>query len=151
MKAYKQVKIGNPLEGKLVKMKMSWVTAYRVNCRPIVLTNNCRIVTKVCNLTLFPLYYIEGVLCGPLHTTEAVEAYKNAIEAAKAQGGTVAFGGKVTLSNKSLFSFSPQQTRDKNIYLFYECLTIAFSNLKGTFVNESHVINKSYVGCSLSY
>ena len=107
MKAYKQVKIGNPLEGKLVKMKMSWVTAYRVNCRPIVLTNNCRIVTKVCNLTLFPLYYIEGVLCGPLHTTEAVEAYKNAIEAAKAQGGTVAFGGKVTLPNKLSFSFSP--------------------------------------------
>ena len=37
----------------------------------------------------------DGVLCGPLHTPEAVEAYKNAIEDAKAQGGTVAFGGKV--------------------------------------------------------
>jgi len=55
VKAYKQVKIGNPLE--------------------------------------------DGILCGPLHTTEAVQAYENAIHAAKEQGGTVAFGGKALGGN----------------------------------------------------
>jgi len=51
VKAYKQVKIGNPLQ--------------------------------------------DGVLCGPLHSTSAVESYKNAIQAAKEQGGTVVSGGNV--------------------------------------------------------
>lgn len=36
----------------------------------------------------------DGVLCGPLHTSSAVEAYTNGIAAAKEQGGTVIQGGK---------------------------------------------------------
>ena len=52
------------------------------------------------------LHFTEGVLCGPLHTTEAVEAYKNAIEAAQAQGGTVAFGGKVSFSYSFFFGLT---------------------------------------------
>lgn len=51
VKAYKQVKIGNPLE--------------------------------------------EGILCGPLHTKQAVEAYTQAIKEAEAQGGKVMCGNKV--------------------------------------------------------
>jgi len=37
----------------------------------------------------------KGVLCGPLHTKQAVKNYQNAIEAAKRQGGKILFGGKV--------------------------------------------------------
>lgn len=51
IKAYKQVKIGNPLQ--------------------------------------------DGILCGPLHSKAGIEEYSEAIEAAKAQGGTVACGGNV--------------------------------------------------------
>jgi len=29
--------------------------------------------------------YLEGILCGPLHTPEAVQAYENAIKAAQEQ------------------------------------------------------------------
>ncbi|GFR63141.1 aldehyde dehydrogenase 7 family, member A1, partial [Elysia marginata] len=36
-----------------------------------------------------------GTLYGPLHNQEAVEKYKTAVEAAKAQGGTVVYGGNV--------------------------------------------------------
>eukprot|EP00741_Cyanophora_paradoxa_P005907 tig00000949_g5725.t1 len=36
-----------------------------------------------------------GVLCGPLHTARAVEAFKGAVAAAKAQGGKVVLGGEV--------------------------------------------------------
>ncbi|XP_057300334.1 alpha-aminoadipic semialdehyde dehydrogenase-like [Hydractinia symbiolongicarpus] len=51
VKAYKQVKIGNPLE--------------------------------------------DGVLCGPLHTKQAVQDYSKAIKDAQAQGGKLVCGGKV--------------------------------------------------------
>ncbi|GAN03260.1 aldehyde dehydrogenase [Mucor ambiguus] len=37
----------------------------------------------------------EGVLCGPLHTKEAVEIYKNALERVKQEGGEIIVGGKV--------------------------------------------------------
>lgn len=37
----------------------------------------------------------QGVLCGPLHTKQAVINYKNAIDAAKKQGGKVLVGGNV--------------------------------------------------------
>jgi aldehyde dehydrogenase family 7 protein A1 len=36
-----------------------------------------------------------NVLCGPLHTQQAVQQYKNAIEQARKQGGKVVFGGNV--------------------------------------------------------
>lgn len=36
----------------------------------------------------------EGVLYGPLHNKQAVENYEKSIADAKAQGGTVAYGGK---------------------------------------------------------
>ncbi|KAI8993502.1 Aldehyde/histidinol dehydrogenase [Pilobolus umbonatus] len=50
-KAYKQVKIGDPLDA--------------------------------------------GVLCGPLHTQDAVEIYKNALESVKKEGGSILTGGQV--------------------------------------------------------
>ncbi|KAG2387954.1 hypothetical protein C9374_000804 [Naegleria lovaniensis] len=37
----------------------------------------------------------SGVLCGPLHTKNAVEQYKNALEQAKKQGGKILYGGNV--------------------------------------------------------
>lgn len=37
----------------------------------------------------------EGVLCGPLHTKNAVKMYAHGIEAIKSQGGKVLTGGKV--------------------------------------------------------
>lgn len=37
----------------------------------------------------------SGVLCGPLHTRQAIEAYKKGIEDVKAQGGEILYGGKV--------------------------------------------------------
>lgn len=49
IEAYKQIKVGNPLE--------------------------------------------EGVLCGPLHTSSAVENYVKTIEAVKAEGGKILYGG----------------------------------------------------------
>ncbi|KAG0256788.1 Aldehyde dehydrogenase 7 member B4 [Actinomortierella ambigua] len=36
-----------------------------------------------------------GTLCGPLHTKQAVEQYRQGIEAVKAQGGKILVGGKV--------------------------------------------------------
>jgi aldehyde dehydrogenase family 7 protein A1 len=41
---------------------------------------------------------IDGVLYGPLHSPQGVELYKKAIEAAKAQGGKIEFGGKVHIT-----------------------------------------------------
>lgn len=37
----------------------------------------------------------KGVLCGPLHTAQAVKSYQSAIVEAKKQGGKVLFGGNV--------------------------------------------------------
>ena len=37
----------------------------------------------------------EGVLCGPLHTRQAIEIFRSTIEKAKQQGGNVLSGGKV--------------------------------------------------------
>jgi len=37
----------------------------------------------------------SGVLCGPLHTKNAIEQYKGALEQAKQQGGKILFGGNV--------------------------------------------------------
>ncbi|RKP20357.1 aldehyde dehydrogenase family 7, member A1, isoform CRA_f, partial [Rozella allomycis CSF55] len=37
----------------------------------------------------------EGVLCGPLHSSRALEAYKKTIENVKSQGGKVIFGNEV--------------------------------------------------------
>ncbi|KAI8341720.1 Aldehyde/histidinol dehydrogenase [Chlamydoabsidia padenii] len=37
----------------------------------------------------------DGVLCGPLHTKEAVETYKTTLENVKRQGGEILVGGKV--------------------------------------------------------
>lgn len=37
----------------------------------------------------------EGVLCGPLHTKDAVGIYKAALESVKSQGGEILVGGKV--------------------------------------------------------
>jgi aldehyde dehydrogenase family 7 member A1 len=37
----------------------------------------------------------DGVLCGPLHTKQAVEHYKQALIDVKAQGGKIIYGGKV--------------------------------------------------------
>ncbi|KAG2230206.1 hypothetical protein INT48_006447 [Thamnidium elegans] len=37
----------------------------------------------------------EGVLCGPLHTKQAVESYKKALEQVKAEGGEIITGGRV--------------------------------------------------------
>lgn len=51
VKAYKQIKIGNPLD--------------------------------------------DGILCGPLHTSQAVKSFEKAVHDAQAQGGKVAFGGRV--------------------------------------------------------
>jgi len=45
----------------------------------------------------------DHVLCGPLHTSNAVQQYKNAIEQAKKQGGRVLYGGNVITSRKGNF------------------------------------------------
>lgn len=37
----------------------------------------------------------DGVLCGPLHTKQAVEIYKNAVEKVKQEGGEIIVGGRV--------------------------------------------------------
>ncbi|CAO3579963.1 unnamed protein product [Absidia cylindrospora] len=37
----------------------------------------------------------DGVLCGPLHTKDAVEIYKSTLENVKRQGGDILVGGKV--------------------------------------------------------
>ena len=37
----------------------------------------------------------SGILCGPLHTPAAVEAFKNGIEQVKKQKGTILHGGSV--------------------------------------------------------
>ena len=41
------------------------------------------------------LFLSEGVLYGPLHNEAAVKNYEQAISDIKAQGGTIAYGGKV--------------------------------------------------------
>ena len=41
--------------------------------------------------------YTEGTLYGPLHSEAAVKNYEDAVSDAKAQGGTIAYGGKVCL------------------------------------------------------
>ncbi|KAJ1912771.1 Alpha-aminoadipic semialdehyde dehydrogenase [Tieghemiomyces parasiticus] len=38
---------------------------------------------------------VEGNLCGPLHTRQAVEQYRRGVEAVKAQGGEILYGGEV--------------------------------------------------------
>lgn len=55
VKAYKQVKVGDPLE--------------------------------------------DGVLCGPLHTKDAVDIYKKTLESVKKQGGEILVGGEVLKSD----------------------------------------------------
>ena len=37
----------------------------------------------------------EGTLYGPLHSKQGVDGYVAAVKAAKAQGGTIEFGGNV--------------------------------------------------------
>lgn len=41
----------------------------------------------------------SGVLCGPLHTSAAVEAYKDTLEKVKQQGGEILYGGEVLGGN----------------------------------------------------
>jgi aldehyde dehydrogenase family 7 protein A1 len=41
------------------------------------------------------LFNTDGILCGPLHTKQAVENYKIAINQIKDQGGKILYGGKV--------------------------------------------------------
>ena len=43
----------------------------------------------------FNSYCSDGVLYGPLHSEAAVKNYEQAISDAKAQGGTIVYGGKV--------------------------------------------------------
>ncbi|KAG1138885.1 hypothetical protein G6F37_008835 [Rhizopus arrhizus] len=55
----------------------------------------------------------DGVLCGPLHTSQAVKVYQDVLEKVKAQGGQVVVGGRV-LSEGSLKSgnfVEPTMTR----------------------------------------
>jgi aldehyde dehydrogenase family 7 protein A1 len=42
----------------------------------------------------------QGVLCGPLHTKSAVEAYEKALKDIKAQGGEILYGGEVIKSGE---------------------------------------------------
>lgn len=55
----------------------------------------------------------KGVLCGPLHTKEAVEIYKQALERVKAEGGEIIVGGRVIDSGplKSGNFVEPTMTR----------------------------------------
>lgn len=41
--------------------------------------------------------YIDGTLYGPLHSQQGVDQYFAALEEAKAQGGKIECGGKVSL------------------------------------------------------
>ncbi|KAI7883866.1 aldehyde dehydrogenase [Lichtheimia hyalospora FSU 10163] len=41
----------------------------------------------------------SGVLCGPLHTSAAVEAYKDTLEKVKQQGGEILYGGEALGGN----------------------------------------------------
>ncbi|KAL0477858.1 aldehyde dehydrogenase [Acrasis kona] len=45
----------------------------------------------------------KGVLCGPLHTKDAVKQYQAAIQEAKQQGGKILFGGNVLEMNGGNF------------------------------------------------
>lgn len=38
---------------------------------------------------------IEGILYGPMHSEVAVQKFEQAVREVKAEGGTVAYGGKV--------------------------------------------------------
>lgn len=45
----------------------------------------------------FFFVYIDGTLYGPLHSQQGVDQYFAALEEAKAQGGKIECGGKVSL------------------------------------------------------
>lgn len=47
---------------------------------------------------MLDMYFSAETLYGPLHSKQAVEAYKNAIAEAVKQGGKVECGGKVGTS-----------------------------------------------------
>ena len=54
------------------------------------------------------------MLYGPLHNEAAVKNYEQAISAAKAQGGTIVYGGKVHMHVKkyvTVYTFSRLGTR----------------------------------------
>ncbi|RKP01521.1 hypothetical protein CXG81DRAFT_18691 [Caulochytrium protostelioides] len=53
---------------------------------------------------------VDGNLCGPLHTRQAVEAYAEGIRQVKAQGGEILFGGRV-LSDRPGNFVEPTVTR----------------------------------------
>lgn len=46
--------------------------------------------------------YIDGTLYGPLHSQQGVDQYFAALEEAKAQGGKIECGGKVSLMEAML-------------------------------------------------
>lgn len=48
-----------------------------------------------------------NVLYGPLHTKQAVNMFLGAVEAAKKEGGTVVYGGKVRTARGSAVRCSP--------------------------------------------
>lgn len=47
-------------------------------------------------------FYIDGTLYGPLHSQQGVDQYFAALEEAKAQGGKIECGGKVSLLEAKL-------------------------------------------------
>ena len=42
------------------------------------------------------MYTSEGTLYGPMHSQAGIDLYKQALEEAKAQGGKIECGGKVS-------------------------------------------------------
>ena len=71
--AYSKVPIGDPLEGKC-DGTLPWCVVHAAR------------------------YCADGVLYGPLHGEGAVKKFEQAVEKAKAEGGTVEYGGKVSIT-----------------------------------------------------
>lgn len=71
-----------------------------LNSKTFSYNNNYYVITKsvwVLLICIWVLYYSfsEGTLYGPVHSEMAIDIFKQALEDAKKQGGTIACGGKV--------------------------------------------------------
>lgn len=109
-KAYGQVKIGDPLDGE-TREHLLYLNPEKISppllssfSLPPPLPLLFLLLLNSTSLLLPPLFlpfptppppHSEGVLYGPLHSEAAVKNFEKAITDVQAQGGTVAYGGKV--------------------------------------------------------
>ena len=82
--AYKQVKIGDPLDRKQLAKLYA------------IFTGQEKIPNTKYHLKQ-TIFFSESVLCGPVHSEKAVEMYTRTLEDVTASGGKINVGGKVNI------------------------------------------------------